>query len=98
LALQGGAAAAGAATLLTEAEAAAAAVAELEAVRSPELKPMPCGSPEAADGNGGGGGGGGGGGSGGEAAAAGRRRFAGSSRLSLFRQPFSVGGATKVRV
>jgi hypothetical protein len=96
LALQGGAAAAGAATLLTEAEAAAAAVAELEAVRSPELKPMPCGSPEAADGNGGGGGGGGG--SGGEAAAAGRRRFAGSSRLSLFRQPFSVGGATKVRV
>jgi len=93
LALQGGAAAAGAATLLTEAEAAAAAVAELEAVRSPELKPMPCGSPEAADGNGGGGGG-----SGGEAAAAGRRRFAGSSRLSLFRQPFSVGGATKVRV
>ena len=93
MALQGGAAAAGAATLLTEAEAAAAAVAELEAVRSPELKPMPCGSPEAADGNGGGGGG-----SGGEAAAAGRRRFAGSSRLSLFRQPFSVGGGTKVRV
>ena len=74
-------------------EALEAAVAELEAVRSPELKPMPCGSPEAADGNGGGGGG-----SGGEAAAAGRRRFAGSSRLSLFRQPFSVGGATKVRV
>ena len=37
-------------------------------------------------------------GSGGDAAAAGRRRFAGSSRLSLFRQPFGVGGSTKVRV
>ena len=96
LALQGGAAAAGAATLLTEAAAAAAAAAEVEALRSPELKPMPSGSPEP-DGNVGVGGGGGGG-SGGDAAAAGRRRFAGSSRLSLFRQPFGVGGSTKVRV
>ena len=95
LALQGGAAAAGAATLLTEA---AVAEAEAEAVRSPEPKPMPSETEGNGSGGGSGGGGGGSGGGGGAEAAAGRRRFAGGSRLSLFRQPFGVGGSTKVRI